>query len=175
MADTPDQPEQPKLIIDDDWKAEAQKEKEKLKSQSQAAQAPGAGGQPGQPQMPEANFEELIRTFALPALMYLGQMPDPQSGKPVLAPEIAKLHIDLLGLLEDKTKGNLTDDESNILSQTVSELRMAYVEITKAIEQAIAEGKLDPNNPGGAPGGMPGGGMPGGMPGAGGPGGGMPT
>jgi len=170
VSDKPDQPEQPRLIIDDDWKAEAQKEKEKLKSQSEAAQAQG-GAQPGQPQMPEANFEELIRTFALPALMYLGQMPDPQSGKSVLAPEIAKLHIDLLGLLEDKTKGNLSDDESQILSQTVSELRMAYVEISKAIEQAIAEGKLDPNNPGG----MPGGGMPGGMPGAGGPGGGMPT
>ncbi|MEM9066711.1 MAG: DUF1844 domain-containing protein [Planctomycetota bacterium] len=167
MADASEpsgQPEQPKLIIDDDWKAEAQKEKERLSSESQAASASGGdpGSVPGQPQMPEASFDELLRTFAMPALMYLGQIPDPQSGKAVVAPDIAKLHIDLLGVLEEKTKGNLSEEESSVLTRTLSELRMAYVEIVKAVEQAIAEGKIDPNAPGGMPSGIPGGG-PGGV------------
>lgn len=140
--------EQPKIIVDDDWKSQAQAEKAKLaaaEAQKKAQQPAQAGsGAPGG--APTAEFGELIRMFALPALMYLGQMPDPQTGKAVVALDIARLHIDLLGLLEDKTRGNLSDEEQKLLSGTLNELRLAYVEIAKAIEQAVAEGKISPQD-----------------------------
>jgi hypothetical protein len=50
-------------------------------------------------------------------------------------PEVARFHIDMLELLQDKTKGNLTDEESKTLSATLHELRMMYVQVTGAMAQ----------------------------------------
>ena len=174
--------DQPKIIVDDDWKSQAQKEKQKLaeEEQKRASQGPGAAGPggPGGQQLPEASFDELIRTLAMPALMYMGQIPDPQTGKAVVALDLAKLHIDLLGVLEEKTKGNLSDEEQETISGFVAELRSGFVQMTQAIQQAIAEGKIDPHTgqmtgqPGGAAGGQGMGGPAGGPipgPGMGGP------
>ncbi|MEM1329249.1 MAG: DUF1844 domain-containing protein [Planctomycetota bacterium] len=162
--------DQPKIIVDDDWKSQAQKEKQKLaeeeKQRAETAGDAGATGPQGQ-KLPEASFEELIRTIAMPALMYMGQIPDPSTGKAVVALDLAKLHIDLLGVLEEKTRGNLSDEESTLITGFLGELRGGFVEMNSAIQQAIAEGRIDPKTgqmspgAGGAPGGAPG------MPGAG--------
>ena len=148
--------QQPKLIIDDDWKAEAQKEKQRKADEAAAKTADSAGQQGGE--QIEANFDELVRMLVMQALLYLGAMPDPATGKAVVSLEYAKLNIDLLGILEEKTKGNLTEEEQQVLSQTASELRLQFVEVSKAVEKAIAEGKIKPMDVGA--GGM----MPGGMP-----------
>lgn len=165
-----------KLIIDDDWKSQAQAEKQKL-ADAEAAKAAEAGAPGAGPEGAiEPNFDELVKMLATQALMYLGAVPDPQTGKAMVAPEYAKLHIDLLGVLEEKTKGNLTEDEEKLLTSIGHELRLQFVEISKAVAQAVAEGKLSPQGgmmgapgapggPAGASGGMPGGGM--GMPPAG--------
>jgi hypothetical protein len=63
--------------------------------------------------------------------------------------EYAKLHIDLLGILEEKTKGNLNKEEQAALSGSVSELRMHFVTIQQAVAKAVAEGRIQPQS--GAP------------------------
>lgn len=144
-------PEAPKLIIDSDWKSQAQSEKERLAQQEQArkAQATGsAGGAPQGDEPPPADFMELIRLLTTQALLYMGAIPDPGTGKAVLALDIAKYHIDLLTILEEKTKGNLNQEEQQALSQTAHELRLEFVHMSKALAQAIAEGKIKPQQAG---------------------------
>ncbi|MDQ7012578.1 MAG: DUF1844 domain-containing protein [Planctomycetota bacterium] len=142
--------QQPKIIIDDDWKAQAQAEKAKLaeKEREKAAgapagtsgEAPAAGAVPGQQE--KIGISDLVQMLASQALMYMGAVADPQTGKAVVSPPMAQAHIELLGVLEEKTKGNLTDDESKMISGITHELRMQFVELTKAIEQAVKEGKI---------------------------------
>ncbi|MEZ6318792.1 MAG: DUF1844 domain-containing protein [Phycisphaerales bacterium] len=150
--------DQPKIIVDDDWKSQARAEKEKLAAADAKAKEAAGADQPGQ--IPDKlGFEDLIRLLATQALMYLGAFPDPQTGQAMLAPDLAKLHIDMLAVVQDKTKGNLTEDEQSILDGTVHELRLQFTEIMKALRQAAAEGKLDQlGAQGGAFGGPAGGG-----------------
>lgn len=156
--------EQPKIIVDDDWKSQARAEKERLSQQeapkdAAAAGGPGGEGQPGEQR--ELGFEDLISVLASQALMYLGAMPDPQTGKAVVAPEYARLNIDLLGVLEAKTEGNLTDKESEAIKGVLQELRMRYVEVMQAVAKAYDEGRLGADGQI-APGSMPPGGPAGG-------------
>ena len=139
--------EQPKIIVDSDWKSEAQAEKERLVEAEQQAteQAADVGG------APVASFEELLRMLVMPALMYMGQIPDPQSGKAMVGLDVAKMHIDLLGVIEEKTKGNLTDDEAKALNGYLQELRMIFVEVTKAVAQAMDDGTLQTMDPNATP------------------------
>lgn len=120
MSDAPD--DTPKIIIDDDWKNEAAKEKEKL-----AEETAGAGPEEA---LPSASFPELLNMLVMQIIVALGgmQTPDGRMVPPNL--DLAKHHIDLLGVLEEKTKGNLTEEEEKLLSGTLYELRMRFVEIT---------------------------------------------
>ncbi|MBK8218479.1 MAG: DUF1844 domain-containing protein [Myxococcales bacterium] len=63
--------------------------------------------------------------------MHLGEAPHPEDGRIEKNLPLAKQNIDLLGLLEEKTKGNLTGDEERLLSQVLFDVRMRYVELTK--------------------------------------------
>ena len=173
MSDTP---QGPKLIVDDDWKSQAQAEKQRLAEKEAQAQAKkqAAGGADAPGGLPEKlGFNELVQVMATQALSYMGAFPDPQTGKAMVALDLARLHIDLLDVIEDKTNGNLSKDEAAMLKGTLHELRTQFVEITKYLRQAAAEGKLDGMGDGGLGavgiGGMPGMGGPGG--GTGGPGG----
>lgn len=134
----------PKIIVDDDWKSQARAEKEKLKA-SEPPRAVAGQEPDGTPGMPEKiGFDHLLEVLATQALMYLGAYPDPQSGRAILAPDMAKLHIDLLGVVEEKTRGNLTPDEKRKIDGILHELRMQFVEISKAIAKAVEEGKISP-------------------------------
>ncbi len=144
------EPDAPKLIIDDDWKSSAQAEKEKLAAQAKEKAEEAAKTGPGG--LPEhIGFKELVSLFATQALMYLGAIPD-QSGRAMVSLEVAKLNIDLLGVVQEKTKGNLTPEEQEMIDGTVNELRMQFVEVSKAVAKAAQDGTLeqmtmDPNNP----------------------------
>jgi uncharacterized protein DUF1844 len=126
--------EQPKIVIDSDWKAEAQAEKEKLKKQ-ESEHAASDAPKPGE--MPKADFVSIIRMLATQSLMYLGAFPDPQTGQATLAPEYAQYHIDLLGILEEKTRGNLSDDESKELHELLRELRDRFVQVMGSVNEAM--------------------------------------
>lgn len=136
--------QQPKIIVDDDWKTQAQAEKDKLREQSAPKGDAGSDGAAPDPNRP-IGFIDLVQMLATQALMYLGAFPDPQTGKAMISLDMAKLHIDLLGVVEEKTKGNLTDEEEKATSGMANELRMQYVEMTKAVQRAVAEGRIGPN------------------------------
>ncbi len=127
----PDEPK--KIIVDEDWKTQVEREREEVEKKRD--DEPAAG----QPAMPEASMPYLISTIGAQVLSSLGQFPDPVLGKPVIRLEYAKLSIDTLALLQEKTKGNLTDEESQMLEQTLHELRMLYMAIETEISKLSAE------------------------------------
>jgi len=130
------------LHIDSDWKRQAQAEKAKLAEQAKAKPGGAAAGGPGGgQQMPEADFEGLVSALASNALMYLGGVQDPQTGRAIVHLELARHHLDLLQVLQDKTEGNLDEEESTMLSTLLYELRNRYVQIANAArQQAMGQG-----------------------------------
>ncbi|MEM6504088.1 MAG: DUF1844 domain-containing protein [Planctomycetota bacterium] len=131
-----DEDPSPILHVDDDWKAQAQAEKAKLAEKEKASKAgaddAGTPTQAGPGQIPPADFTTLVSSIATQALFSLGAMPDPQTGQRYANLDVARHHIDSLSVLEDKTKGNLTDEESKMLATTLYELRQSYVQIANA-------------------------------------------
>lgn len=157
MSDQSNPPEgeqqQPKLIIDSDWKAQAQAEKAKFAEQEKTSpekQSDGAG-QEGEEGLPPANFRGLLGSLVTQALLYMGGIPDPQTGQPIVSLEYAKHYIDLLEVLQEKTKGNLEDDEKQELEGVLAELRSRFVQIVQAVEQHMSEQGQQggPTGPGG--------------------------
>ena len=118
-----------KIIVDEDWKQQAQKEKEILAAQEEAEDKDEQQEQQPRGPLPEGNFAALISMLTTQALFAMGllQMKGQEERKPDL--ELAKYNIDMLQVLEEKTKGNLTKEEEAVLSNTLSELRMGYVKI----------------------------------------------
>lgn len=99
----------------------------------------GSGGQAGQtatdgdsfPPLPEINFSTFVFSLNQSALMNIGVIADPATGKRVKNLPLAKQTIDILGLLEEKTKGNLTSDEANMLRSILYDLRIIFVQHSK--------------------------------------------
>ena len=115
----------PKIVVDDDWKERVQAEKEALQKQAEEQRRQSARSE----LPPPASFPILVTSLATQALAELGQITDP-SGKPRVRLDHARQAIDMLGMLEEKTQGNLTREESNMLRQVLHELRMAYVAVS---------------------------------------------
>jgi Domain of unknown function (DUF1844) len=78
-----------------------------------------------------AEFTTFILSLSHSALMHLGEAPNPETGKVELDLPLARQTIDLVGMLEEKTKGNLTGDEERLITQILFDLRMRYVERSK--------------------------------------------
>lgn len=78
--------------------------------------------------LPAINFSTFIFSLNSSALVHLGVIADPISGNIQKDLNIAKQTIDILAMLEEKTKGNLTDDEDKLLSHILHELRMKFVQ-----------------------------------------------
>lgn len=133
-----EQPTTPKIQIDSDWKAEAQKEKERLAQKERERATAGREGAAGAHELPEANFRSLVSFLASQAIMGLGAMADPQSGRVVIDLEGSRFMIDLLDVLEQKTKGHLTEEEAKELRQILAELRSRYVQITQVVARQMA-------------------------------------
>ena len=140
------------LSVDSDWKNQAAAERDRLAA-DEAKKANAAGAAEA---IPEPNFGMLVSMLTTQALQYLGAFPDPETGRPIVAPPYAKLHIDLLTVLEEKTRGNLTPEEAKEIAEILTELRLRYVEISKAIAKVMAE-KAAKGAAGGAIGAGPGG------------------
>ena len=84
--------------------------------------------------LPKGDFAGLISMLFTQTLFSLGfiQVKDEEKREPDLA--LAKYNIDMLEMLEEKTKGNLSDDEQKALTHTLNELRMAYVKVAEAVQ-----------------------------------------
>ncbi len=83
--------------------------------------------------LPALDFSTFVMSIIGSALVHLGDAPDPEAKASPEAPNLllAKQDIELLTLLQDKTKGNLSGEEERVLSQGLNDLRMRYLEVSK--------------------------------------------
>ena len=82
-------------------------------------------------ELPKIDFATFVLSLSHSALMHLGEAPHPETNEVTTDLALAKQNIDLLGLLEEKTKGNLSGDEERLLAQVLFDLRMRFVERSK--------------------------------------------
>jgi len=118
-----------KIIIDEDWKSQIEREREELE---QAPDDPKATQPLGPNEIPPASFPMLLTSIGTQAMMALGQVPDPVSGNPVYHPDLARHHIDTLVILQEKTKGNLAADEQEMLENFIDQLRQLFIAMQTA-------------------------------------------
>jgi hypothetical protein len=114
-----------KKKVDEDWKRQASLEKE-----AAAVEAEEETVNPA-PYEGQMNFSGLVSMLATQAMLFLGAIPDPQTGQTRLDLEQARIPIDTLEMLKEKTKGNLSAQEAEQLKQVLSDLRMAYVQVSR--------------------------------------------
>jgi len=137
------------LHIDDDWKKQAQEEKRRLAEEQQKRQAappaappplvapvsadrpavgPSSRGRRGLREMPPASFASLVQSVLTQALYHLGELA-PAGGQPSVNLDMAKHHIDTLGVLEQKTVNNLDETEKHVLDAALYEARARFVSL----------------------------------------------
>ena len=124
--------EKPKIIVDEDWKSQVERERQEADADPQEQQQT-ANQQAGPGELPPASFEVLLSTIGTQAMAAMGHLPDPETGQPRVYLEFAKLQVDLLGVLAEKTKGNLTDDEQKMMDDSLHQLRMLFVATSQAV------------------------------------------
>ena len=119
-----------KIIIDEDWKAQAQREKQ-VQAAEEKTEHEEDEAQKHHGPLPAADFTALIGMLSTQAFFALGLLGTPEDKDEKKEPdlELAKYHIDLLTALEEKTKGNLSEQEQQLLSNSLQQLRMVYVNI----------------------------------------------
>ena len=101
--------------------------------QSANAADPKAGEEPAasSDNLAEINFSTFVISLSTQALMHLGEIPSPLTGKVEVDLAVAKQMIDILGMLRDKSRGNLDDQEARLMEDVLYDLRMRYVEAVK--------------------------------------------
>ena len=141
--------DQPKIIIDEDWKARVEREKEEAKkAQEEAAQqeTPGAEtSEDANAAEDAASFGGLVSGLAMQAMMSLGVLA-PRDAKEIQVDlQGAKFIIDTLIVLREKTKGNLTPDEQGFLAESLAELQQTFVLRSQQLQEAALRGAgIDP-------------------------------
>lgn len=88
-------------------------------------------------------FIEFVMMQAQNAALFLGQIPNPQTGKAEINLEVARMFIDQLAMIQEKTRGNLTTEETTVLRNALSSLQMAFVEASTGKADGSA-GTVDP-------------------------------
>jgi hypothetical protein len=141
--------EKPSLHIDTDWKKQAQEEKRKLAEQEKqkaaappvaaprsaagpSAAAPSVPGQRASREMPPPSFPALVQSIVTQVFFYLGDL-TPRGAEPQLNLDMAKYQIDILGVLEEKTKNNLAPEETRLLDAALYEARTRFVSVSSQI------------------------------------------
>ncbi len=137
-------PSELEIKSDEDWKSRVKAEDAKLDAerQSKSSTGPPPKNEPlhahdadvaiDASRLPAPQFATLVSMFSTQAMVALGIIPSPIDGQADQQLPLAKHFIDLLGVLEEKTKGNLSEPEQSMLDQSLHELRMAYVELKRA-------------------------------------------
>ena len=120
-----------KKRVDESWKEQAEREKHTAESArppaGQATVRSATETRPDAEGPPEARFDLFVSGLCVEVLIAIGDMPHPTARKQAANLPQAKYLIDLLGVLEEKTKGNLSGDEGKLLKDTLYQLRMRYL------------------------------------------------
>jgi hypothetical protein len=123
-----------KIIVDEDWKREAQREKDVLAAQeAEEKKKEAKEGPKREGRLPRGDLAGLISMLTTQALFALGllHVKGEEEREPDI--ELARYNIDMLQTLEEKTKGNLTPQEQEVLKNTLSDLRMGYVNVANQL------------------------------------------
>jgi hypothetical protein len=126
-----------KKRVDESWKEQAEREKRTAGAEARPTgtpapsdQAPPSAG-PARPEtreeVPQARFDLFVSGLVMEALIALGEMPHPVTRKQAIQLAQAKYLIDLLGILEEKTAGNRSVEEDQLLKDALYQLRMRYL------------------------------------------------
>jgi hypothetical protein len=120
-----------KIIIDEDWKEQAQKEKEVLAAKEKAEKESKEQNKQASAKLPPADFAGLVSMLATQAFFALGaiQTKEDENREPDFM--LAKYNIDMLEVLQARTKGNLTEDEEKLLDNYLEQTRMAFVKLSE--------------------------------------------
>lgn len=137
MTEDSNDPQENKIFIDEDWKTRVQAEKKAAKQQEE--DKPEEEGESAQQEsaprqeipLPPPSLGYLATSLATQAMMCLGLVSDSDSEKPEVRPQEAQHLIDMLAMLQEKTEGNRTAEESAMLDSFLHELRLAYVSVNK--------------------------------------------
>lgn len=126
--------------VDESWKEQVEREKQEpaaapaapsgqapVEAAAGEAAEPAAGGPEQERGLPEARFDLFVSGLAMDALIALGDIPHPVTKKPMPNLEHARYLIDLLGVLGEKTRGNLSVDEERLLKDALYQLRTRYL------------------------------------------------
>jgi hypothetical protein len=82
--------------------------------------------------LPHVDFSTFVLSLSHSVLVHLGETPNPETGTVAKNLMLARQTIDLIAMLEEKTKGNLTGDEERLIGQILFDMRMRYVELSKS-------------------------------------------
>jgi hypothetical protein len=97
-------------------------------SESERNEAGGGTAAPGQnPPLPKVDFSTFVLSLASSALVYLGDVPNPETGKNESDLDVARHNIDMLEMLQDKIRNGLSPEETRLLEGVLYELRLKYV------------------------------------------------
>ena len=120
-----------RIFAEGDQEKEDKKESsgEEIKDQAQKETAPEEKQEKQKPEihLPEINFATFIFSLNTSALMHLGVLEDPASGKKVKNLAMGKQTIDILSMMEEKTRGNLSKEEESMLKNILYDLKIIYV------------------------------------------------
>ena len=120
--------ENPKIIVDEDWKSQVEKEKQAYAEHAEIPTTGGSADQVGDdPEMPPASYAMLVSMLASDAMIALGQIPNPITGEFVPRRNTAKYLIDTIAMLHEKTRGNVAPEESQQVEELLHQLRMEFV------------------------------------------------
>src|SRR5437773_12429195 len=86
-------------------------------------------------------FIEFVLMHAQNAALFLGQIPNPKTGEPEVNLDLARMFIDQLAMIQEKTRGNLTSEDAKVLSNALSNLQMAYDDVARQTPQGTAQPK----------------------------------
>ena len=120
-----------KIIVDEDWKAQAQKEKEVLAAQEEAEKEKTEEQKEQGTNLPPADFTGLVSMLATQVFFALGLIRTKEDEQRQPDFMLAKYNIDMLEVIEAKTKGNLTEDEGKLLENSLEQCRMAFVKLSE--------------------------------------------
>jgi len=114
-------------VIDKRAAAETTEKEDKVKKETKAPEKEAQKEAEQPSPVPEVTFSAFVYSLSTSALVHLGEIPEPITEQMDKNLPLAKQTIDILGILQEKTKGNLAQDEENLLNNFLYDLRMRYV------------------------------------------------
>ena len=117
--------------LDEEGELKEEKPQDPAEVKGEAKEKPSEGDQTERPPLPEVNFNSLIFSLSSSALLHLGEIADPHSGEKTKDLALAKHAIDTIGMLKEKTKGNLAEEEGRFIESVLADLRWRYIKEAK--------------------------------------------